>query len=63
MEEQIKQLIAQCIIAQGQINVVLRNLTVSGLADDERINHFLDEKEKLENRITDLKVILKKIQK
>lgn len=63
MEEQIKQLIAQCIIKQGQINVVLRNLTVSGLADDERINHFLDEKEKLENRITDLKVILKKIQK
>lgn len=63
MEEQIKQLIAQCIIAQGQINVVLRNLTVSGLADDEKISHFLDEKEKLENRITDLKVILKKIQK
>ena len=63
MEEQIKQLIAQCIIAQGQINVVLRNLTVSGLADDEKISYFLDEKEKLENRITDLKVILKKIQK
>ena len=61
MKEKIKQLIANQLLRQAEINVILQNLSSMGNWDEELINQLLDEKQKTEDTINKLSVYLKSL--
>ena len=61
MKEKIKQLIANQLMRQAEINVLLQNLSSMGNWDEELINQLLDEKQKTEDTINKLRAYLKSL--
>jgi hypothetical protein len=59
MKEKIKALIAEKILEQGRINIVIKNLGVMDMLDNDTLDQYLQDKENLENDIIKLKEILK----
>ena len=61
MKEKIKALIAEKIMEQGRINIIMKNLSIMDLLDNETLDKYLQDKENLENDIIKLKEILKSL--
>ena len=61
MKEKIKALIAEKIMEQGKINIIMKNLSIMDLLDNETLDKYLQDKENLENDIIKLKEILKSL--
>ena len=61
MREKIKALIAEKILQQGRINIVMKNLSVMDMLDNDTLDQYLQDKKNLEQDITKLKQILKSL--
>ena len=61
MKEKIKALIAEKILEQGRINIVMKNLSIMDMLDNDTLNQYLQDKENLEQDIIKLKQILKSL--
>ena len=61
MKEKIKALIAEKILEQGRINIVMKNLSIMDMLDNNTLNQYLQDKENLEQDIIKLKQILKSL--
>ena len=61
MKEKIKALIAEKIMEQGRINIIMKNLSIMDLLDNETLDKYLQDKGNLENDIIKLKEILKSL--
>ena len=55
MKEQIKQLIAQLLIEQSQLKLLMRNLSLMDRLTDEMQNEILDEIESINETIEKLR--------
>jgi hypothetical protein len=61
MKEKIRALIAEKILEQGRINIVIKNLSVMDLLDNDTLDRYLQDKENLEKDIVKLREILKSL--
>lgn len=61
MKEKIKQLIADQLMRQGQLKLILRNLAQLGELTDELSSEILDEISKIEMDIETLKKVLEQL--
>ena len=55
MKEQIKQLVAQLLIEQSQLKLLMRNLSLMDRLTDEMQNEILDEIESINETIEKLR--------
>ena len=61
MKEKIKKLIADKIMEQAKINLLIQNLSALNLLDNDTLDGLLHDKTMLEEDINKLKEILKSL--
>jgi hypothetical protein len=61
MKEKIRALIAEKILEQGRINIMIKNLSVMDLLDNDTLDRYLQDKENLEEDIVKLREILRSL--